>query len=193
MNENNNPWTILSKEEKYNNPWIQVTEYDVLNPSGNKGIYGTVHFKNHAIGIVPLDEEMNTYLVGQYRFPLNQYSWEIPEGGCPLAEEKLEAAQRELLEETGLKAAHWQRILDVHLSNSVSDEAGTIYVATGLSQHEAVPEETEQLVIKKLPFDEAFNMVKKGEITDSLSVSAILQTKLLLLGGELQAHYQSVE
>lgn len=193
MNEANNPWTILSKVEKYDNPWIKITEYDVLNPSGNKGIYGTIHFKNHAIGVVPLDEEMNTYLVGQYRFPLNQYSWEIPEGGCPLNEEKLEAAQRELLEETGLKAEHWQRILDVHLSNSVSDEAGTIYVATGLSQHEAVPEETEQLIIKKLPFDEAFAMVRQGEITDSLSVSAILQTKLLLLSGEFQVHYQSVE
>lgn len=193
MNEANNPWTILSEEEKYNNPWIQVTQYDVLNPSGNKGIYGTVHFKNHAIGIVPLDEEMNTYLVGQYRFPLNQYSWEIPEGGCPLDEERLEAAQRELLEETGLQAKHWQRILDVHLSNSVSDEAGTIYVATGLSQHEAVPEETEQLVIRKLPFEEAYDMVRRGEITDSLSVSAILQTKLLLLNGDLPVHYQSVE
>ena len=193
MNEANNPWTILSEAEKYDNPWIKITQYDVLNPSGNKGIYGTVHFKNHAIGVVPLDEEMNTYLVGQYRFPLNRYSWEIPEGGCPLNEEKLEAAQRELLEETGLKAKHWLRILDVHLSNSVSDEAGTIYVATGLSQHEAVPEETEQLVIKKLPFDEAFDMVKRGEITDSLSVSAILQTKLLLLSGGLQVHYHSVE
>ncbi len=193
MNETNNPWTILSEEEKYNNAWIKITEYQVVNPSGNSGIYGTVHFKNHAIGIVPLDEEMNTYLVGQYRFPLNEYSWEIPEGGCPLDEERLVAAQRELLEETGLKAEHWQRILDVYLSNSVCDEAGTIYVATGLSQHEAVPEETEQLVVKKLPFDEAYAMVQKGEITDSLSVSAILQTKLLLLNGELQAHYQSVE
>ena len=193
MNEANNPWTILSEEEKYNNAWIKVTHFDVVTPTGTKGIYGKVHFKNYAIGVVPLDEEMNTYLVGQYRFPLNQYSWEIPEGGCPLQEEKLAAAQRELLEETGLKAAHWQQILDIHLSNSVSDEAGAIYVATGLSQHQAIPEETEELVIKKLPFEEALNMVKRGEITDSMTVSALLQTKLLLLSGELQVHYQSVE
>lgn len=193
MNENDNPWTILSGEEKYNNPWIQVTEFKVLNPSGNNGIYGKIHFKNHAIGIVPLDEEMNTYLVGQYRFPLNQYSWEIPEGGCPLNEERLEAAQRELLEETGLKAKHWQRILDVHLSNSVCDEAGTVYIATGLSQHEALPEDTEQLVVKKVPLEEVYNMILQGKITDSLTVSAILQTKLLLLSGDLQVHYQSVE
>ena len=193
MNETINPWTILSEEEKYNNPWIQVTEYKVINPSGNEGIYGKIHFKNHAIGIVPLDEEMNTYLVGQYRFPLNQYSWEIPEGGCPLGQDKLETAQRELLEETGLKARHWQRILDMYLSNSVCDEDATVYVATGLSQHEAMPEETEQLAVKKLPFDDVFAMVQNGEITDSLTVSAILQTKLLLLSGELQTHYQSVE
>lgn len=193
MNEANNPWTILSEEEKYSNAWIQVTHFDVVTPTGTKGIYGKIHFKNYAIGIVPLDEEMNTYLVGQYRFPLNQYSWEIPEGGCPLQEEKLVAAQRELLEETGLKAEHWQQILDIHLSNSVSDEAGTIYVAIGLSQHQAVPEETEELVVKKLPFEEALNMVKRGEITDSMSVTALLQTKLLLLSGDLQAHYQSVE
>lgn len=193
IQETDNPWTILSAEDKYDNPWINITEYGVLNPSGNKGIYGKVHFKNHAIGIVPLDENMNTYLVGQYRFPLNQYSWEIPEGGCPLHEEKLVAAQRELLEETGLKADHWQRILDVHLSNSVSDEAGTVYIATGLSQHEPIPEETEQLVVKKIHFDEVYDMVQKGIITDSLSVSAILQTKLLLLSGDFQLHYQSVE
>ncbi|MDQ2752489.1 MAG: NUDIX hydrolase [Bacteroidota bacterium] len=193
MSEANNPWTILSEEEKYSNPWIKITEFDVLNPAGNKGIYGVVHFKNYAIGIVPLDENLNTYLVGQYRFPLNEYSWEIPEGGCLLGEEKLDGAQRELLEETGLKAKHWQRILDMHLSNSVCDEVATIYVATGLSQHEAIPEETEQLVIKKLPFDEVYDMVKKGEITDAMSVAAILQTKLLLLSGELQAHYHSVE
>ncbi len=193
MNEVNNPWTIVSEEEKYDNAWIKVTHFNVMTPTGTKGIYGKVHFKNYAIGIVPLDEEMNTYLVGQYRFPLNQYSWEIPEGGCPLSEEKLVAAQRELLEETGLKAAHWLQILDVHLSNSVSNEAGTIYVATGLSQHQAIPEETEELVIKKLPFEEALAMVKRGEITDSMSVSALLQTKLLLLNGDLQVHYQSVE
>ncbi|MEP6682971.1 MAG: NUDIX hydrolase, partial [Parafilimonas sp.] len=104
MNEENNPWQVLHQKEIYDNPWIHVTEYDVLNPSGNKGIYGKVHFKNVAIGIVPLDENMNTYLVGQYRFTINEYSWEIPEGGA-LNEEPLAAAQRELLEETGLKAA----------------------------------------------------------------------------------------
>jgi 8-oxo-dGTP pyrophosphatase MutT (NUDIX family) len=185
MNETHSPWKILGEHEAYNNNWINVTQYEVLNPSGGKGIYGKVHFKNHAIGVIALDEEMNTYLVGQFRFPINQYSWEIAEGGCPLHEDHLEAAKRELQEETGLHASKWTKILNVHLSNSVSDEAGTIYVAQHLSQHEAAPEDTEQLLIKKLPFDEAYTMVAKGIITDSLSVSAILKVKLMLLEGSL--------
>ena len=193
MDEHHNPWTITGEQSIYDNAWINITEYKVINPNGGNGIYGKVHFKNHAIGIVPLDEQLNTYLVGQYRFPINQYSWEIPEGGCPLGEDQLQAAQRELLEETGLKAQHWEYIADVHLSNSVSDEAGSIYVATGLVQDAPAPEETEQLVVKKLPFEEVYQMVCEGKITDMLSVTAILRVKLMLLNGDLQANYVSVE
>ncbi|WP_153799125.1 NUDIX domain-containing protein [Foetidibacter luteolus] len=185
MNEQHNPWTVLNEKPVYDNNWISVTEYDVINPSGGKGIYGKVHFKTLAIGVVPLDAEMNTYLVGQFRFALGQYSWEIPEGGCPLGEDPLDTAKRELLEETGLKAKNWVKIADMHLSNSVSDEFGHVYVATGLSQHEAMPEETEQLTVKKLPFEDACQMVNNGTITDSVSVIAILKTRLLLQEGGL--------
>lgn len=193
MDEQKNPWTITGEKDIYSNPWIAVTEYQVLNPNGGKGIYGKVHFKNHAIGIVALDEDLNTYLVGQYRFPLNQYSWEIPEGGAPLDADKLEAAQRELLEETGLKAQHWEKVLEVHLSNSVCDEAGTIYVATGLSQHTPMPDDTEQLAIKKVPFEEVYHQVATSRITDLISVAAILRVKLMLINGDIQARYMSVE
>ncbi len=187
MSEQTNPWRILSEQNLYDNNWIIVTEYNVINPSGGKGIYGKVHFKNHAIGILPLDEEMNTYLVGQFRFPINMYSWEITEGGCLLTENHLDAAKRELLEETGLKATSWIKILDVHLSNSVSDEAGSIYVARGLSSHVAMPEETEQLIVKKIPFSQVCKMVKDGLITDSLTVSAVLKAELMLLKNELNS------
>src|SRR5580765_7252897 len=129
MNEQHNPWQVIDQQDAYNNNWITLTHYNVINPSGGKGIYGKVHFKNTAIGVVPLDEHLNTYLVGQYRFPINRYSWEIPEGGGPLNEYALDAAKRGLLEETGLKAARWIKILDMHLSNSVSDEGCTIYIA----------------------------------------------------------------
>jgi len=184
MNEYNNPWKITGQREVYDNPWINLTEYNVINPAGGNGIYGKVHFKNTAIGIVPLDDDMNTYLVGQFRFTINEYSWEIPEGGC-LNEEPLVAAQRELLEETGLKAERWQKIREMYLSNSVTDEFCSVFVATGLSQHTATPEETEQLLVKKLPFEEAYKMVMQGKIKDALTIAALLHTKILLMENKL--------
>jgi len=180
-----NPWKTLKSEVKYDNNWIRLTEHQVINPSGGEGIYGTVHFKNLAIGILPLDENYNTWLVGQYRYPLNAYSWEIPEGGGPFHEAPLESARRELLEETGISARAWKEIQRMHLSNSVSDELSIIYIATDLIEGIAMPEETEQLVVKKLPFNEAYQMVLDGKITDSMSVAAILKAKLMMLNGEL--------
>lgn len=181
MSKIENPWTILSSKQVYDNNWIGVTEYDVINPNGGKGIYGKVHFKNLAVGALPLDEEMNTWLVGQYRFPLEEYSWEIPEGGGDLATDPLESAKRELMEETGLVAHHWTPLVEMYLSNSVSDEKTIIYLARQLEQREPMPEETEQLVVRKLPFEEAYQMVEKGLITDAMSVAAILKLKLLLM------------
>ncbi|MES2377232.1 MAG: NUDIX hydrolase [Bacteroidota bacterium] len=180
-----NPWQVKSKTRVYDNPWISLTEYQVINPSGNPGIYGKVHFKNRAIGIVPLDADLNTYLVGQYRFVLNEYSWEIPEGGGPLADDPLAAAKRELLEETGLTAKNWTEVQRMHLSNSVSDELCIIYIATGLEQFEAEPEDTEQLIVNKVPFDEVYRMVCTGEIMDSVTVAAVLKIKLLMLENRL--------
>jgi len=180
-----NPWQITSQKEIYDNPWINLTEYQVINPSGNPGIYGKIHFKNIAIGILPLDDEMNTYLVGQYRFALGQYSWEMPEGGGPLGIDPIESAKRELLEETGLKAEDWSELVRIHLSNSVSDELSIIYLARNLAQFEAEPEDTEQLIVKKLPFETVYQMVCKGEITDSMTVAAVLRLKLLMLENKL--------
>lgn len=183
--EETNPWQTLSSEVIYNNNWIRLTEHQVLNPAGKPGIYGEVHFKNLAIGILALDEQHNTWLVGQYRYPLKAYSWEIPEGGGLLHENPLDNAKRELLEETGLQAKNWQEIQKMHLSNSVSNELSIIYIATGLTQGVATPEETEALMVKKVSFNEAYQMVMNGEITDSISVAAILKAKLMILNGDL--------
>jgi ADP-ribose pyrophosphatase len=180
-----NPWQITAERIVYDNPWIGLTEYEVINPSGNPGIYGKVRFKNFAIGIVPLDSEMNTYIVGQYRFALGQYSWEIPEGGGAFDVDPLESAKRELLEETGLKASLWTEIQRMHLSNSITDELSIIYLAQDLQQFEPEPEDTEQLVIKKLPFDEVYRMVCNGRITDSVTVAAVLKIRLMQLEGQL--------
>jgi ADP-ribose pyrophosphatase len=174
-----NNWKKLSTETVYENPWIEVQHHEVLNPSGGPGIYGQVNFKNRAIGIVPLDEENNTYLVGQHRFPIDEYTWEIPEGGCPMDEEILDCAKRELLEETGLTAQKWTLISKIHTSNSVCNEVGFIFLAENLTLGQAAPEETEDLVIKKIPLSEAYQLVMENKITDSLSIAGILKTWLL--------------
>lgn len=169
-----NPWKILSADTRYENPWIKVIHHDVTDVAGNPGIYGTVHFKNTAIGIIPLDKELNTWLVGQYRFPLRCYSWEIPEGGGESTATTLDSAKRELREETGITARRWEKILDMHLSNSVSDEKAVIYLAQDLEFGEAEPEDCEELVIRKLPFTEALRMALAGEITDAMAVAGLL-------------------
>jgi 8-oxo-dGTP pyrophosphatase MutT (NUDIX family) len=185
VNKQENPWKTLESEIKYNNDWIKVTEHQTVNSDGNNGIYGVVHFKNIAVGIIPLDEENNTWLVGQYRYPLNKYSWEICEGGAPIEIAPLKSAKRELLEELGIKASNWNELLQMHLSNSVSDELGIIYIAKDLSYHNPEPEDGEVLELKKIALNTAYEMVMKGEITDSLSVAGILKTKILIDQGEL--------
>jgi 8-oxo-dGTP pyrophosphatase MutT (NUDIX family) len=171
-----NPWTTLSGQIKYDNPWISVTEFQVINPSGGKGIYGKVHFKNKAIGIVALDNDLNTWLVGQYRYTLNAWHWEIPEGGGPLSREPLESAQRELREETGLIGRKWTEIIHVHTSNSVTDEEGHIFLAEDLEEGASALEETEaDLKVWKLPLKDVLAMVLEGKITDAMSIMAILK------------------
>lgn len=171
-----NPWKTLSSREVYDNPWIKVIEDKVINPSGGNGIYGKVHFKNKAIGIIPLDQANNTWLVGQFRYALNEWSWEIPEGGGPINKDILESAKRELKEETGLSAKRWTEITKIHLSNSVSDEVGYVFLAEELEEGEYAREETEgDMQIKRIPLAEAVAMVLQGEITDSLSVVGLLK------------------
>lgn len=180
-----NPWTIKDSKVIYQNAWINVTEFDVLNPAGNPGIYGKVHFKNIAVGVVPITPDLHTYLVGQYRFTLSAYSWEIPEGGCPIDTDPLQTAIRELKEETGLVAANYKELMRLHLSNSVSDELAIIYLATQLTQQDAEPEETEALQIKKVSLSDAYGMVADGIITDAMSVAALTKIQLLQVQGLL--------
>jgi len=175
-----NNWKTIRKQTTYENPWICVEHRDVITPAGNPGIYGVVRFKNKAIGIVPVDDEGSVYLVGQYRYPLDTYSWEIPEGGGPIGENPLTTAQRELKEETGLTALHWRQIGRVHTSNSVTDEEGFIFLAQGLTRGEAQPEETEELTLKRVPLAEAVDMVMRSEITDSITVCGILMAARIL-------------
>lgn len=180
-----NPWKSNKKEVKLNTPWIEVELHDMTNPSGNPGIYGITRFKNHAIGILPIDEEGNTYIVGQYRFPIDCYTWEIPEGGGPNDVEPLESAKRELKEETGIEAKDWQLIQRLQLSNSTTNELAYIFLARDLSYGENSPEDNEDLEIRKISVDELYERVKSAEITDSLTVAAVLRYKLMELEGSL--------
>jgi len=180
-----NPWKTLSSETVYDNPWITVREDKVLNPAGGDGIYGVVHFKNLAIGILPVDKDMNTWLVGQYRYALEEYSWEIPMGGAPHKDGPLAGAKRELQEEAGLTAGNWTELMKVHPSNSVSDEVGYIYLATDLTIGQTAPEETEELLLQRLPLEQAVNMVMTNEITDCISATALLRLNAGLQSGEI--------
>jgi 8-oxo-dGTP pyrophosphatase MutT (NUDIX family) len=180
LDETHNPWQTLSSEIKYQNPWIQVRQDEIINPSGNPGVYGVVSMKNKAIGIVPVDNEGNTWLVGQYRYTLNEYCWEIPMGGGPVELDVLESAQRELREETGLLAARWTRIARLHTSNSVTDEEGFVFLAEDLTPGESEPEETEDLRLWKLPLAHAIDLVMADRITDAISVAGLLKAQKVL-------------
>ena len=179
------PWKKLSEEIRYENPWIKVSHEEVLQPDGNPGIYGKIHFKNIAIGIVPISQDGYTWLVGQHRYPLDEYSWEIPEGGAPHGESVLAAAQRELQEETGVHARRWTSVLKQHASNSVTDEVAYAFVAQDLRMGETAPDETEELTLARVSLDDAINMAMDGTISDGLAMSALLKVGLMMSRGEL--------
>ena len=183
--EQRGPWRTLSIEERYATPWISVSHHEVIDPSGGRGIYGVIHFKNVAVGIIPLDAELNTWIVGQYRYPIKQYSWEIPEGGGRRDVPPIDSARRELREEVGIEAARWTEVLRMDLSNSASDEEAIIFVAQGLTFHQPEPEATEDLAMRRLPFRELFEAVMRGEMRDSLTVAAVLKVQRMLEDGTL--------
>ena len=186
MAQRRGPWQVVSRQQVYDNRWIRLTHHEVINPADQPGIYGTIHFKNQGIGVVPVDAEMHTYLVGQYRFPLDAYSWEIPEGGGLVGTDPQAAAARELAEETGLRAARWQKMVEGDLSNSVTDEQFVGFLAWNLEQGAAAPEPSEELQVRRLPLVDAFAMVEAGEIRDALSILTLQAIELLHLKDRLR-------
>ncbi|SMH54527.1 NUDIX domain-containing protein [Azospirillum agricola] len=182
-----NPWTVLTSTTKYENAWIEVIEHKVLTPKGNPGIYGVVRPRSLATGVVPIDDDGNVTLVGQYRFPLERYSWEIPEGGGAKGVDPQESAARELLEETGQTARHWLPLMTLHLSNCITDEVAYTFLAWGLEQGDACPDDTEVLATRRVPFAEAVAMAMRGEITDSMAVASLFKVRLMAAEGLLPA------
>ncbi len=181
-------WTVISKEKVYDNPWIAVYHHIVRDPSDNPGIYGHVHFKNRAIAILPVDENLNTWMVGQFRFPLNSYSWEIPEGGGPVGTDPFEGAKRELREETGLKAGIFKPFLEMDLSNSVTDESSVSYIALKLSEGRPEADSTENLQRRKIPLFKAFQWVEEKKIRDALSVASLIKLQLIMYKNNIREY-----
>ncbi|MDE1146435.1 MAG: NUDIX hydrolase [Azospirillaceae bacterium] len=184
-----NPWTVLSRELKYETPWMRVWHHDVLRPDGGPGLYGTVELSTVAVGVLPVAENGDTWLVGQWRFAIGHYSWEMVEGGIPLAGPKavgpLAGAQDELREEAGLRAEQWLEIQRLDMSNSMTNEHAHLYLAWGLSPVPVAPDDTEQLVIRRLPLKDALAMALSGEIQDAMTVAALLRVRLMHLEGTL--------
>lgn len=173
-----NPWGVISSTEIYDNPWIQVRHDEVTTPTGGSGIYGVVSFKNLAIGVVPIDEHDHTWLVGQYRYAPDEYSWEIPAGGGDPNQPVEATAKRELIEECGIEARDFRLLHTTRLSNSVTDELAYLLVATDLTFCDADPDPTEKLDVRRLPVDEAIRMAYEGEINDAISILALLRLGL---------------
>ncbi len=179
------PWTVTAEETVYDNPWIRVIDHKVRHPNGAPGQYGLVHFKNRAIGVLAIDQDGFAPLVGQFRFPLNRYSWEVPEGGGPLKDDPLDAAQRELAEETGFIAGQWLELARFDVSNSVTDEESVCFLAWDLTPGAPAPEESEQFAYDRVRFSALHDRVLSGEIRDALTIIMVLKAWRLAQAGNL--------
>jgi len=180
----NNPWIFRGKREVFDNWLINLSLHDLTNLSGNPAEYVWVGFKNRAVGVAALDGD-HVWLVGQYRYTIGQYSWELPEGGCPPGKDTLDAAKWELAEETGLRAKTYAPLVELHTSNGITDEYAIVYLATGLSQGEAAPEENEELQTRKISIDDLVAEIDAGKITDAMTVAAGYKLALMKAKGAL--------
>lgn len=180
-----NPWTTLGAEARFEDPWIRVEQHEVINAAGIRGSYGVVRFKKHGVGIVPIDAEGRTLLVGQWRYPLGRHLWEIPEGGHTYDEDALDAARRELREEVGVTARSWRQMLQMEMSTALTDERVTCFVAWDLEAADAEPDPQEVLAVRRLPLVEAIALARRGEISDAVSIAALLKLDTMIARGEL--------
>ena len=185
--EGANPWIVNGTRRAFQIDWFDIDEHDVIRPDGAKGYYGVVRVKRLAVGALPIEADGSVHLVGQWRFPLGRYSWEMPEGGGEPGEDALVCAKRELAEESGLSAGAWTRVLEMDLSNSLTDERAVIFLATDLKHGQSAPEATEVLQHRQAHFLDVLARVADGRIRDAMTVAAVLRAHHMAVTGQLPA------
>lgn len=183
--EGGNPWTVKGSTEAFANDWFRIGEHDVIRPDGSQGYYGVIRIKRLAVGVLPIDADGRVYLVGQWRFPLGRYSWEMPEGGAEVGEDARTCAERELAEETGLRAGALQKVLEMDLSNSLTDERAVMFIATDLTPGPTSPDPTEVLQHRSAHFLDVLERVADGRIRDAMTVAAVLRAHHMAVTGQL--------
>jgi 8-oxo-dGTP pyrophosphatase MutT (NUDIX family) len=183
--DDGNPWTVKRVTRPFENDWFSIDAHDVVRPDGADGTYSVIRVRRMAVGVLPIDDAGRVHLVGQWRFPLGRYSWEMPEGGAEPGEDALECARRELEEETGLSAQTYLQILEMDLSNSLTDERAVLFLATDLREGQSNPEAVEVLQRRTAPFADVLARVVDGRIRDSLTVAAVLRAHHMAVTGQL--------
>ena len=178
-------WRSAGTETVFDSPWLALTRHAATAPTGHAADYAVVRFKNVGTGVLPVHDDGTVVLVGQQRFALANYSWEMPEGGAPLGEDPFDGVRRELVEEAGLEAAHWAPALTVEMSNSITDEIGKTWIAWGLSPVPVAPDPTEIIAVVRVPFLDLLNEIGRGTVKDSLTVATAYKAYHMALNGEL--------
>jgi 8-oxo-dGTP pyrophosphatase MutT (NUDIX family) len=185
--DGDDPWIVKGVTQPFENAWFRIDSHAVIHPGGEPGTYSVIRVRRLAVGVLPIDADGNVHLVGQWRFPLGRYSWEMPEGGAEPGEAALDCARRELEEETGLSAANYRQILEMDLSNSLTDEKAVMFLANDLQPGEAKPDATEVFKRRTVTFAEMLARVTDGRIRDSMTVAAVLRAHHMAVTGQLPA------
>ena len=179
------PWRDAGSTTTFENPWLRLTRHEATAPTGMKADYVVMRPKNLSVGVLPLHADGTVTLVGQQRFALMNWSWEMPEGGAPFDEDPLEGAKRELAEEAGLAAAHWREVLKVEMSNSITDERAMAWVAWELTPVPVAPDPTEIIRVARVPFGDLLKEIQRGSIRDMFTVATALRAYHMAREGEL--------
>lgn len=178
-------WRDAGSSVMFENPWMRLTRHEATAPTGLQADYVVMRPQNMSVGVLPIHEDGTITLVGQQRFALMNWSWEMPEGGAPFNEDPLEGAKRELAEEAGLEAVVWHPALKVEMTNSITDERAMAWLAWGLTPVPIAPDPTEIIRVARVPFGDLLRNVGNGAVRDMFTVATVLRAYHMAREGEL--------